>query len=157
MHSVNIGKLAQATVNDSFFTFANLVYSGASVALACILWGALRFDAPMPFDSPEDPTQTPNQGGNTCTSISSPNNPHHHFNFEGVFQRLYLKHRKTEGKDESESRREFMVLPWHKRIHPDIEIEEVEGTLKMLEELYKSVDKTFTTNTSIKQQDHQSS
>ena len=60
MHCANIGKLAQATVNDSFFTYANLVCSGPSVALACILWGALRFDAPTPLDLTEDPTQTPN-------------------------------------------------------------------------------------------------
>ena len=31
-------------------------------------------------------------------------------------------------------------MPWHKRIHPDIEIEEVDSTLKMIEELYRSID-----------------
>jgi hypothetical protein len=33
-----------------------------------------------------------------------------------------------------------MSLPWHKKIHNDIEIEEVEGSLKLIEDLYKSID-----------------
>ena len=37
-------------------------------------------------------------------------------------------------------RQEFNELPWHKKIHEDIEIEEVEGTLRMIEELYKSIE-----------------
>lgn len=39
-----------------------------------------------------------------------------------------------------DARVKFAELPWHKKIHEDIEIEEVEGTLKMLEDLYKSIE-----------------
>jgi hypothetical protein len=47
-----------------------------------------------------------------------------------------------DGKDEGELRKDFLALPWHKRIHPDIELEELDGTLKMIEDLYKSVQST---------------
>lgn len=43
---------------------------------------------------------------------------------------------------------EFNELPWHKKIHEDIEIEEVEGTLRMIEELYKSIEANRTQNNS---------
>jgi len=35
--------------------------------------------------------------------------------------------------DLNKERVKFLELPWHKKIHEDIEIGEVEGTLKMLE------------------------
>ena len=46
----NIGNVSYAVCNDSFYTPCNIVFSGASVALACILFAAMRFNAPLPFD-----------------------------------------------------------------------------------------------------------
>ena len=54
MQSHNIDKVSQAACNDSFYTLANVVYTGPSVALACVLFAALRFGAPLPY--PEEIT-----------------------------------------------------------------------------------------------------
>ena len=54
----NHEKFSLAICNDSFYTPCNIVYSGASVALACILFSAIRFNAPLPFDDMIDVNAT---------------------------------------------------------------------------------------------------
>jgi len=54
----NHEKFSLAICNDSFYTPCNIVYSGASVALACILFSAIRFNAPLPFDDMIDVSAT---------------------------------------------------------------------------------------------------
>jgi len=88
-------KVVLAVCNDSFYTPANIVYSGPSVALACILFAAMRFQAPLPFDDAD--SSCPGGGCTTNTGLcgntgsSATDSPiQSSFDFEGVFQKLYL-------------------------------------------------------------------
>jgi hypothetical protein len=103
----NIIKFANSVCNDSFYTFVNLLYSSQAVAVACILFAAMRFNQP------------------------TPNEPHT-FNYDSLFDHSYLRRKQPkplDGSDKDKLRQEFDSLSWEKKLDDNLELVEVVESL----------------------------
>jgi hypothetical protein len=49
-YKVNVKTYALSVCNDSFFTYAQLLYSSKSIALACIIYAAAKFGYSIPSE-----------------------------------------------------------------------------------------------------------
>lgn len=102
-----VGKLAEAICNDSFFTYANLLFSVQTVGLAAVLIAATRYKFPSPM------SQTI------------------HFNFDGCFHlhksRFLRKARKTAltAEEEMSLREEFDRRHWLAKVDERINLQEL--------------------------------
>ncbi|CDW86440.1 UNKNOWN [Stylonychia lemnae] len=130
----NILKVSMAVANDSFYTVINVLYSAQSIALACILYAAIRFNVPTPFDDPQ-------------------------FNFDicqerYVFKKMmaYQQQQLSQNCQDSpmidESKKQLMIeqlkaefkkIPWEKKVDLECELNEVVDSVKQIQNFYSNL------------------
>ena len=113
-----VGNLAEAISNDSFFTYANLLFPVHTVALAAVLLAAARQRLPSPLSQAAG------------------------FNFEGCFAIQKNRFQRQIGKknltveEEAKLRTEFETKSWLEKIDSRIDHTELLQCIEMLTNFY---------------------
>eukprot|EP00347_Sterkiella_histriomuscorum_P003972 403362233 len=127
----NINRIAIAAANDTFYTPVNVLFSPQSIAVACVIFAAMKFGMPIPFNNKE-------------------------FNFETCFERYVIKRglagsqsqvlTQSQGQNDEkrqakieEYRRQFNELSWEKKIDLSCDLEEVVESIKYIEQFYSNL------------------
>lgn len=111
----NIVKFGEAIANDSFFTYANILYSVQTVALASVFVASARYAHPLPI-------------GADYKQFAK--------GFDAFFLMYKTRSIRKGTIDEDKIKAEFDQLPWPSRIDERIDPSDLELCIKMITEFY---------------------
>jgi len=121
---------------DSFFTYANLLYNNCIVAISNIIIAAKFLALPTPMDKNFKNLEN-------MRMFSIPPATEEEFNKRLLNYENKSFHRDTkvfmnaDGRENSNESSYFDILEWNKKLHPNLEVNDLEDCIRLIMEYYE--------------------